>query len=322
MTDFASAFAWLWPNQKFRKAKTRSATLHRHNSNAYDRAPNPVEMGSEQGSEINQLRATLDQVQKELVQMRAQIDAIDARCTIMMQAAPEAREELEQQKCETCQAVKTSAPHVTATRAYRQWATEQEERAQQARDVEPHPQAMSQPYHSVKKLTLTSSPVLLVDGYIPACFGPQSAERYFTCLLKSNTIPPWRHSGRQGDPFLIASVPRHIRDNSPNQTDWVLDRMVVRSGTVVPQTLWTPHTVVTDRRRHVGELYMPIFFQHRDGRLGLPLDDVTISGCITLLNAWDFAPVGPASTTCIRILVSGIYSAVVNLTFIESATTF
>ncbi|KAH9994016.1 hypothetical protein BJV77DRAFT_331209 [Russula vinacea] len=141
-------------------------------------------------SEINQLRATLDQVQKELVQTRAQIDAIDARCTIMMQAAPEAREELEQQKCETCQAVKTSAPHVTATRAYRQWATEQEERAQQARDVEPHPQAMSQPYHSVKKLTLTSSPVLLVDGYIPVCFGPQSAERYFTCLLKSNTIPP------------------------------------------------------------------------------------------------------------------------------------
>ena len=270
-------------------------------------------MGSEQGSEINQLRATLDQVQKELVQMRAQIDVIDARCTIMMQAAPEAREELEQQKCKTCQAVNTSAPHVTATRAYRQWATEQEERVQQARDVEPHPETMSQP----------CSPVLLVEGYIPVCFEPQSAERYFTCLLKSNTILASHHSGSEGDPFLIASVPRHIRDNSPNQTDWVLDRMVVRSGTVVPQTLWTPHTV-TDRRNHVEEapLQMPIFFQHMDGRLGLPLDDVTISGCITLLNAWDFAPVGPASTTCIRILVSGIYSAVVNLTFIESATTF
>ena len=257
--------------------------------------------------------------------MRAQIDAIDARCIIMMLAAPEAREELEQQKCKTCQVVnlKTSAPHVTATRAYQQWATEQEERAQQARDVEPHPQAMSQPYHSVKKLTLTSSPVLLVDGYIPACFGPQSAERYFTCLLKSNTIPASRHSGSEGDPFLIASVPRHIRDNSPNQTDWVLDRMVVGGGIVVPQPLWTPHTV-TDRRNHVEEapLQMPIFLQHTDGRLGLPLD-VAISGrCNSLLNAQLFAPLGPQTTTYIRILVSGIYSAVVNLTFTESATTF
>ena len=94
------------------------------------------------------------------------------------------------------------------------------------------------------------------------------------------------------------------------------------AGTVVPQTLWTPHTV-TDRRQHVEEapLQMPIFFQHTDGRLGLPLD-VAISGrCHTLLNAQHSAPLGPQTTTYIRILVSDIYSAV-NFTFTESITTF
>ena len=94
--------------------------------------------------------------------------------------------------------------------------------------------------------------------------------------------------------------------------------MVVRSGTVVPQTLWTPHTVA-DRRQHVEEalLQMPIFFQHTDGRLGLPLDLAISDRCDSLLNAQHFAPLGPHTTTNIRILVSGIYSAVVNLTLLN-----
>jgi hypothetical protein len=156
------------------------------------------------------------------------------------------------------------------------------------------------------------------------CFGSQDAERYFSCiLLKGETVPASRHSGREGDPFVIASVPRHIRDQFPNQNAWALDRMVVRSGTVVPQKLWTPQTV-TDRRQHVEEapLQMPIFFQHTDGRLGLPLD-VAISGrCHSLLNAQHVAPVGPPTTTYIRILVSDIYSAVVYFTSTESVATF
>jgi hypothetical protein len=82
--------------------------------------------------------------------------------------------------------------------------------------------------------------------------------------------------------------------------------MVMDAGTVVRQTLWTPHTV-TDRRQHVEDapLQMPIFFQHTDGRLGLPLD-VAISGrCHSLLNAQYFAPLGPQTTTYIRILWPG-----------------
>ena len=92
--------------------------------------------------------------------------------------------------------------------------------------------------------------------------------------------------------------------------------MVVRSRAVVPQTLWIPHNA-TDRRNHVEEapLQMPIFFQHTDGNLGLPLD-VAISGrCDSLLNAQHFAPLGPHTTTYIRILVSDIFSAVVNFAF-------
>jgi hypothetical protein len=68
-------------------------------------------------------------------------------------------------------------------------------------------------------------------------------------------------------------------------------------------------------------LQMPIFFQHTDGRLGLPLD-VAISGrCHSLLNAQYFAPLGPQTTTYIRILVSGIYIAIVKSPFTESVTT-
>ncbi|KAH9994013.1 hypothetical protein BJV77DRAFT_331041 [Russula vinacea] len=82
--------------------------------------------------------------------------------------------------------------------------------------------------------------------------------------------------------------------------------MVVRSRAVVPQTLWIPHNA-TDRRNHVEEapLQMPIFFQHTDGNLGLPLD-VAISGrCDSLLNAQHIAPLGPHTTTYIRILWPG-----------------
>ena len=98
--------------------------------------------------------------------------------------------------------------------------------------------------------------------------------------------------------------------------------MVVPTGTVVPQKLWTRDTIIDGRQLEEGPLQMPIFFQHMDGRLGLPLDAAISGRCNSLLNAQHFAPLGPQTTTYIRILVSGIYSAVVNLTFIESATTF
>jgi hypothetical protein len=91
----------------------------------------------------------------------------------------------------------------------------------------------------------------------------------------------------------------------------VLDRRVVGNGTVVPQSLWIPFTI-TDRRRHVqdAELQKPIFFLHMDGRLGLPLDAAVVGRCDTLLNARVPAPLGPQTTTHIRIGVSNIFAAV------------
>jgi hypothetical protein len=119
-------------------------------------------------------------------------------------------------------------------------------------------------------------------------------------------MPASRHAGREGDPFIIASVPPHIRDQFPNQNGWVLDRMVVRAGTVVPQTLWAPPTDI-DRRQHIEKapLQMPIFLQHTDGRLGVPLDAAVAGRCHSLINAQSSAPLGPLATTYIRILWPG-----------------
>ena len=96
----------------------------------------------------------------------------------------------------------------------------------------------------------------------------------------------------------------------------------MNAGTVVPQTLWTPHTV-TDRRQHVeeAELQLPIFFMHADGRLGLPLEAAVSGRCYSLLNAQYFAPLGRQTTTHIRVGVSDIFSAVVDFPFTESIST-
>ena len=87
----------------------------------------------------------------------------------------------------------------------------------------------------------------------------------------------------------------------------MLDRGFVDRGTVVPQTLWAPHTV-TDKRNHVEEavLQLPIFFQCADGRLGLPFEAAVAGRCHGLVDAQSPAPLGNKSTTHIRIAVSGI----------------
>jgi hypothetical protein len=172
-----------------------------------------------------------------------------------------------------------------------------------------------QHYLSVSEMTLNPLPCLdfryqvLVDGYVSGCHGPPQAERYFKCLLKSDTVSASHHSGRDGDSFVVTSVPPYIRSQLPNQYAWVLDRRVMDAGSVVPQTLWTPHTI-TDRRHHVeeAELQMPIFFLHTDGRLGLPLEAAVAGHCHSLVNAQIPAPLGPQATTHIRIGVSDTFS--------------
>jgi hypothetical protein len=94
--------------------------------------PSSVE---EMGSEINRLQMTVSLMEKELVQARADADASNAHCTIMKRAASDAMSEVEQQKQKSRWAVKTSVRYVMHPVIREQWAADQEERAQKAREA-------------------------------------------------------------------------------------------------------------------------------------------------------------------------------------------
>jgi len=161
-------------------------------------------------------------------------------------------------------------------------------------------------------VTTDSGPLetLLIEGYIARCFGPRQAGKYFACLLgrvlERDLIaftpnPP----GKESALFVVPPIPRHTASPSLNQSNWVLDRTVVAKGTVVPQALWDPDTVTKEgRSAEEAELQMPIFFECTDGRLGIPLEDVTAGQYDSLLDAQAFAPLGSVPSTLIRILVS------------------
>ena len=150
---------------------------------------------------------------------------------------------------------------------------------------------------------------LLVDGYISQTFRSRAAEQHFLNLLKSTSIPPYEtlpDTEREEDFFFVHSVPPHILAPSPNPPDrWLLDRGIMDRGTVVPQTMWSPRAVA-DIRQHVekAKLQMPIFFEDKDGRLGLSLGASTDGQCHGLRDANDPAPLSQKTTTHIRIVVS------------------
>jgi hypothetical protein len=79
----------------------------------------------------------------------------------------------------------------------------------------------------------------------------------------------------------------------------------MNGGTVVPQIMWSPHSV-SDRRQYVemGKLQMPVFFEDNDRALGFSLE-ASVDGQFHLLrHASDPAPLGQKTTTHIRIIVS------------------
>jgi hypothetical protein len=85
---------------------------------------------------------------------------------------------------------------------------------------------------------------------------------------------------------------------------WLLDYSVVRIGTVVPQSLWSPRNM-NDFRQYVTEatLQLPIFFTQENGALGLSLIDAANGRCQTLRGTRMHAHLGGKYTTYIRILV-------------------
>ena len=151
-----------------------------------------------------------------------------------------------------------------------------------------------------------ASQSLLVDGYISQTFRSRAAEQYFLNLLKSNSVPPQAvlsYPGREGNFFLLHAVPPHIPAQLSNpQGHWLLDRGVVTRGTVVPQTLWSPHTAI-DRRQQV-DLQMPIFFEGTDGRLGISLEASAVGQCYSLRDASQPAQLGGKTSANLRIAVS------------------
>ncbi|KAN0131232.1 hypothetical protein V8E53_010936 [Lactarius tabidus] len=150
---------------------------------------------------------------------------------------------------------------------------------------------------------------LLVDGYISQTFRSRAAEQYFLNLLKIAAIPPHATlpiTWREGYFFFVHSVPTHVPRSLNPPGRWVLDRCIVDGGTVVPQTMWSPDSPVA-RRQNIEKalLQMPIFFEDKDGLLGLSLEASIDGGCHVLRDANDPAPLGPRTTTHIRILWPG-----------------
>jgi hypothetical protein len=150
---------------------------------------------------------------------------------------------------------------------------------------------------------------LLIDGYISQTFQSRAAEQYFLDLLKSTSIPPYGtyHTKRKVYLFYVHSrlVPPHIPAQFSNPPDlWLLDYGIVNRGTVVPQTMWSPISLI-DIRRHIetAELRMPVFFEDKDGRVGISLGECVDGQCRALLDPKGPAPLGQKTTTHIRIVV-------------------
>lgn len=103
-----------------------------------------------------------------------------------------------------------------------------------------------------------------------------------------------------------------MKDSRDERPLWLLDYGVVRSGTVVPQALWSPHNV-NDFRQYVSEapLQLPIFFIQKNGVLGLSLSDAADGRCQTLRGGRMQAQLGGRFTTHIRILVRSRRSRIV-----------
>ena len=113
--------------------------------------------------------------------------------------------------------------------------------------------------------------------------------------------------------FLANQITQHVivQPFDGDTSSRLLDRAVVNKGTVVPQTMWSPHTV-TDKRQHVEEavLQSPIFFEGWDGMLGLSLEASATGRCHGLRRAQEFAPLGQKSTTHIRIVVCVVFRSI------------
>jgi len=150
-------------------------------------------------------------------------------------------------------------------------------------------------------------PSLLVDGYVSRTFQPRRAAQYFLNLLKRDSLPSVEASSlpyRESHFFVVGPITQDVprQPEGFDTSSRPLDRAIVGRGSVVPQTMWSPHTA-TEKRLQVEEavLQMPIFFESVEGILGISLEDVASGRCDALRGAEEYAPLGGKTTTHIRI---------------------
>jgi len=165
---------------------------------------------------------------------------------------------------------------------------------------------------------MSHPPDLLVDGYISHCFSPNRDAESYLCYLLKTTQSGLKQSclalpdpGGQGGRFAARAVPgtfgpKPLMQDPSGYLLWLLDYNVIRIGTVVPQSLWSPRNM-TDLRQYVAEaqLQLPIFFTQENGALGLSVTDAANGRCQTLRDARIQAHLGGKYTTYIRVLWPG-----------------
>ena len=154
-----------------------------------------------------------------------------------------------------------------------------------------------------------------MDGYISWSIGSRKAEDYLCSLLRTNpsdlnqwwlTSPAPNGSGVRfvARPTTGTFPAMPVMEDLSGHPLWLIDHSVNNTGTVVPQSLWSPVNT-TGLRHYPADAYLqlPIFFIQEDGQLGLSLDDAVQGNCGNIRDAQIQAPLGGKYTTTIRILV-------------------
>ncbi|KAH9021303.1 hypothetical protein EDB85DRAFT_433210 [Lactarius pseudohatsudake] len=161
---------------------------------------------------------------------------------------------------------------------------------------EPSKRALSAPSYQYSTQQMNQhAHDLLIDGYIAMTFGPRDAEAYH-CTLLRRELRPYNLTEYPG---IFFAMPPHRPDLDPRQpqTPWVIDHMVWNQGTVIGQQIWAA-------RIQYEFLCPPIFFVHRNGGLGLPLNQAAGGDCMSLRGASQPAPLGETCSTHAQIRIS------------------
>ena len=149
---------------------------------------------------------------------------------------------------------------------------------------------------------------LLVDGFIARTFASEDADRYLKLLLQEQNFLQYYGILHRRCVWLITHNFDLMQGTSPgvqSENYPLLDYSVTDYGTVVPQIRWAPDSAVALQQNvENAELQLPIFFVNSNGGIGFPLPDTLKGYVCDLHNANDPAPVGPKTTTFIRICVS------------------